>query len=237
MTGKNTTYRKSAKEPFPETDSLGQITNFLGDDADHIKFEIKMSTSPDQIAIAPGYLQKEWEEEGRRYFHYKMDVPMFNFYSMISARYEVVREAWETPQGRPVNLEVYYHKGHEYNLDRMMGSMKHSISYYEEHFSPYQFRQMRIMEFPRYSTFAQSFANTVPYSEGIGFILKPDEDDVDMNYYVTAHEMAHQWWGHQVIPANVQGAAMVFRNHVSIFCLDGDEGKVSGRDDAEISQT
>ncbi|MDW3645572.1 MAG: M1 family aminopeptidase [Bacteroidia bacterium] len=194
---------------LPRTDSLGQITNFLGDDADHIKFEIKMSTSPDQIAIAPGYLQKEWEEEGRRYFHYKMDVPMFNFYSMISARYEVVREAWETPQGRPVNLEVYYHKGHEYNLDRMMGSMKHSISYYEEHFSPYQFRQMRIMEFPRYSTFAQSFANTVPYSEGIGFILKPDEDDVDMNYYVTAHEMAHQWWGHQVIPANVQGAAMV----------------------------
>ena len=194
---------------LPRTDSLGQITNFLGDDADHIRFEIKMSTSPDQIAIAPGYLQKEWEEDGRRYFHYKMDVPMFNFYSMISARYEIVREAWETPQGRPVNLEVYYHKGHEYNLDRMMGSMKHSISYYEEHFSPYQFRQMRIMEFPRYSTFAQSFANTVPYSEGIGFILRPDEEDVDMNYYVTAHEMAHQWWGHQVIPANVQGAAMV----------------------------
>ncbi|MEM6804961.1 MAG: M1 family aminopeptidase, partial [Bacteroidota bacterium] len=194
---------------LPRTDPIGQITNFLGDDADHIRFDITMSTSPDQIAIAPGYLQKEWEENNRRYFHYKMDVPMFNFYSMVSARYEIEREEWQTPEGRPVKLEVFYHKGHEYNVGKMMESMKHSISYYEKNFSPYQFRQMRIMEFPRYSSFAQSFANTVPYSEGIGFILKPDEDDVDMNYYVTAHEMAHQWWGHQVIPANVQGAAMV----------------------------
>jgi len=194
---------------LPRTDPIGQVTNFLGDDSDHLRFEIIMSTSDDQIAIAPGYLQKDWKKDGRHFFHYKMDVPMFNFYSMISARYEVQREAWSTPEGRPVNLEVYYHKGHEYNLDRMMESMKHSISYYEEHFSPYQFRQMRIMEFPRYSQFAQSFANTVPYSEGIGFILKVGEDDVDMNYYVTAHEMAHQWWGHQVIPANTQGAAMV----------------------------
>ena len=30
--------------------------------------------------------------------------------------------------------------------------------------------QFRIFEFPRYRGFAQSFPNTVPYSEGIGFI-------------------------------------------------------------------
>ena len=31
-------------------------------------------------------------------------------------------------------------------------------------------------------------------------------------YYVTAHEMAHQWWGHQVIGANVQGATMLMES-------------------------
>ena len=170
-------------------------------------FEIKISTAPEQIAIAPGYLQREWEENGRRYFHYKMDVPILNFYSIVSAEYEVLRDKWSNGK-QDVNLEIYYHKGHEYNLDRMMSSMKKSLDYFTQHFSPYQYRQLRIMEFPRYRSFAQSFSNTVPFSEEIGFMLQIEEDDVDIPFYVTAHEIAHQWWAHQVTEAGVQGNAM-----------------------------
>ncbi|MEP2024805.1 M1 family aminopeptidase, partial [Reichenbachiella sp.] len=141
--------------------------------------------------------------------HYKMDKPILPFFSMISARYEVMRDIWVSAEGDSVDLEIYYHKGHEYNLDRMMRSMKKSFDYFSTHYSPYQYDQMRIMEFPRYSSFAQSFANTVPFSEGIGFNLKIEEDDVDMAYYVTAHELAHQWWAHQVTEARVQGNAML----------------------------
>jgi aminopeptidase N len=50
----------------------------------------------------------------------------------------------------------------------------------------------------------------MPYSESIGFIAnltKPD--DIDMVYYVVAHEMAHQWWAHQVIGARMQGATLL----------------------------
>ncbi|MEM7656455.1 MAG: M1 family aminopeptidase [Bacteroidota bacterium] len=190
-------------------DPIGRHINLVGDDADHIRFDITMSTATDQIAVAPGYLQREWEENDRRYFHYQMDVPMFNFYAMVSARYEVMREFWTAPNGQEIKLEIYYHPGHDYNLDRMMLGMKDALGYYSEHFSPYQYRQMRILEFPRYASFAQSFANTVPFSEGMGFILDMDEDDVDMAYYVTAHEMAHQWWGHQVTEASVKGNAML----------------------------
>lgn len=190
-------------------DPVGQKISLVGDDADKIRFEIVLSTEPEQIAIAPGYLQREWEKGGRRYFHYKMDQTMFNFYSIVSARYQVKREDWTTPEGQDIKLEIYYHPGHDYNLDRMMEAMKRSFTYYEANFSPYQFGQMRIMEFPRYATFAQSFANTVPFSEGIGFILNVGTDDVDMAYYVTAHEMAHQWWGHQVTEASVKGNAML----------------------------
>jgi aminopeptidase N len=69
---------------------------------------------------------------------------------------------------------------------------------------------VRIIEFPRYERFAQSFANTIPFSESIGFIADLREPDaVDYVYYVTAHEVAHQWWGHQVIGANLQGSTML----------------------------
>lgn len=188
--------------------------NLFGNDADMIDFEIVLSTSPDQIAIAPGYLQKEWTENDRRYFHYKMDAPMANFYAMQSGRYEVMKDIWKSKADsngtqKEVALEIYYHKDHTANLDRMMNGMKDALTYFSENFGEYQHRQLRIIEFPRYQSFAQSFANTVPYSEEIGFMLDMKQDDIDMNYYVTAHETAHQWWGHQVTEAPVQGSTML----------------------------
>tara|TARA_B100000795_G_C22673636_1_gene388929 strand:+ start:319 stop:669 length:351 start_codon:yes stop_codon:yes gene_type:complete len=69
---------------------------------------------------------------------------------------------------------------------------------------------MRILEFPCYSEFAQSFPGTVPFSEAIGFIINiDDEKDVVMAFYVTAHELAHQWFGMQIEAANVQGQLML----------------------------
>lgn len=192
----------------PPTDSTARMNNYISGDADWIDFETIISTSPEQIAIAPGYLQDEWEENGRRYFHYKMDSTMVNFYSFISADYVVEKDSWND-----VNIEVYYHPGHDYNIDRMIKGVKRSLDYYTENYSPYQHRQVRIIEFPRTSgSFAQSFANTIPYSEAVGFIADVDDEDddaVDYPFSITAHEVAHQWWAHQVIGANVQGATML----------------------------
>lgn len=197
--------RERMAEP---TDEKARRNNYISSNADWINFEATVSTSEDQIAIAPGYLQKEWVENGRKYFHYKMDKPILNFYAFNSARYDVRKEEY-----KDVSLEIYYQKGHEYNLDRMITSLKHSLDYYTENFSPYQHRQVRIVEFPRTAgSFAQSFSNTVPYSEGVGFIAWVDEDKpnaVDYPYSITAHELAHQWWAHQVIGANVKGATLM----------------------------
>jgi ABC-2 type transport system permease protein len=58
--------------------------------------------------------------------------------------------------------------------------------------------------------YAQAFAGTMPYSESIGFIANlNDSDDIDMVFYVVAHEMAHQWWALQVIGANMEGATLL----------------------------
>ena len=188
-------------------DTAAYANTYISKDADWISFECIVSTEPDQIAVAPGYLVNEYTKDNRRYFHYKMDSPILNFYSFLSARYEVKKAKY-----KDINLEIYYHKGHEYNLDRMINSIKKSLAYYEKAFSPYQHRQVRILEFPRYATFAQSFPNTIPYSESIGFIAHVDKDDplsIDYPFYVTAHEVAHQWWAHQVIGADVQGATLM----------------------------
>lgn len=205
-------------------DTTARMKNYISGSADWMNFEITVSTAPDQIAIAPGYIQREWNENGRRYFTYKMDAPILNFYSILSARYEVKRDTFNG-----VNIEIFYNKGHEYNLDRMITAVKKSLEYYVKNFAPYQFRQLRILEFPRYATFAQSFPNTIPYSEGIGFIARVNsDDDIDYPFYITAHEVGHQWWGHQVVGANVQGATMLsesFAEYSSLMVMKHEYGE------------
>jgi ABC-2 type transport system permease protein len=116
---------------------------------------------------------------------------------------------------RRVAIEIYYQPGHEFNLASMNLSVKDALAYCSAAFGPFQYRQFRIVEFPRYETFAQSFPNTIPYSEAIGFIarVRPDDPkDIDYPYYVTAHEAAHQWWGHQVMGGDVQGSTMLIES-------------------------
>jgi ABC-2 type transport system permease protein len=185
-------------------DSIARMNNYISHDGDWITLDAVVSTDGDQIGIAPGYLIDEWQDEGRNYYHYAMEDKFINLYGFLSGRFEVRRDMWND-----VAIEVYYHKGHEYNIDRFVHAIKKSLDYFTEYFGPYQHRLIRIVEFPRYQEFAQSLTATIPYAEGIGFIAKIDEDDVDYPFALTAHEVAHQWWAHQLVSANVQGATVM----------------------------
>jgi ABC-type transport system involved in multi-copper enzyme maturation permease subunit len=191
---------------FPKIDDpVARNINQLTGESDWLNLDTTVSTAPDQIAIAPGYLQKEWTANGRRYFHYKTTAPILGFWSYLSARYAVKRDRWHD-----VAIEIYYDPKHPYNVDRMIHGVKRSLDYFTANFSPYQHSQVRILEFPRYARFAQSFPNTIPFSESIGFIADlRDPKDIDYPFYVTAHEVGHQWWAHQVIGAQVQGTTMI----------------------------
>ena len=196
---------KDRPRELERNDPVGLSRSVISDDADFINFDITLGTSPEQTAIAPGYLQKEWLANGKRYFHYVMDVPICNFYSIVSAKYVIKKEKY-----KGVNLEIYYHPTHTYNIDRMQKAMESSLDYYQTNFGPYQYRQLRIMEVPRYHGFAQSFANTIPFGESMGFAMKiDDKKDIDMPFFVTAHEIGHQWWGHQAREADVKGSGFM----------------------------
>ena len=189
-------------------DGSARMNNLLRNDSDWVNSDITVSTVADQVAIAPGYRESETVADGRRTARYRSEAPIQNFFSIQSARYAVHRDRW-----RDVELSIYHHPGHDWNLERMATAMKASLEYYTAQFSPYQFRQVRILEFPAYATFAQSFANTIPYSEAIGFIANyADPEKIDMVTYVTAHEIAHQWWAHQVMAPRQQGATLIIES-------------------------
>jgi ABC-type transport system involved in multi-copper enzyme maturation permease subunit len=200
------------------------MNTYLDNHSDWVQVETFFGTDGDQVAVAPGSLVRKWKENGRNYFHYKLDHTSLNFYSFISARYQVLRS-----KHRGIDVEVYYDGKHEYNVENMERSMKKSLDYYMEHFGLYYHKQVRIIEFPRYASFAQAFPGTMPYSESIGFIAKiEDENDIDMVFYVVAHEMAHQYWAHQLISAGMQGATLLtetFAQYSALMVMEKEYGR------------
>jgi len=191
--------------PLERNCTANCMETYIGGRADWVDMETVISTSADQTAVAPGSLVRQWQENGRNYFEYKLDHPSLGFAEFISAKYEVAREEWND-----IKVEVYYLKEHPWNVQRMTKSIEKSLEYFTTNFGPYYHKEARIIEFPRVAQFAQAFPGTMPYSESIGFIANLEKpDDIDMVYYVVAHEMAHQWWAHQVIGANMQGGTLL----------------------------
>ena len=211
--------------------------NELSHDSDWVTADITVTTDGDQIPIAPGRTVSDTglvaDRNARHTVHFKSDAPINQFFSIQSGRYDVAQRTWKAPAAgdqpaHDVALAVYYAPGHEFNVERMMKAMEESLALFSREFSPYQFRQARIVEFPAYATFAQSFANTIPFSEGIGFVQHPKPDGIDVATYVTAHEMGHQWWGHQLVPADQQGASMLvetFAQYSALLVMEQHYGK------------
>jgi len=225
------------RPPKLEDDSARQFNEFLHD-SDWVNADITVTTDADQTPIAPGRTLSDTglgtDRDARRTVHFRSDAPINQFFSIQSGRYDIRRSVWHAPAAgdqpaHDVDLAVYYAPGHEFNVDRMLAAMSESLALYSKDFTPYQFGQARIVEFPAYAAFAQSFANTIPFSESIGFIQHwKDPTKIDVDTYVTAHEIGHQWWGHQLVPSDQQGASMLvetFAQYSALLVMEQHYGK------------
>ncbi len=204
-------------------DSSAYVNNAINRNAGKIKYEAIVSTNTDQIALTTGKLQKEWIENGRRYFHYKMNNEQWNSYPFLSARYEVLRDKYEN-----INIAVFYHKEHDYNIDKMVEAVKKTLEYCDLNIYPYRYEEIRIAEFPRYYDYTKSFEGIIPLSESSGFILKVDKrNDLDIPFYRAANNMALQWWEQMISPADVQGKLMLTESlagYSSLMVMDKEYG-------------
>ena len=172
-------------------------------DGDRMHVETIVGTASDQIAVVPGMLRRSWTENGRHYFHYASRVPETFAASVFSAKYAVAKDQW-----KDVTLEIFHHPPHRATLDRMMSGMKAALDYYTSEFGPYPYRELRIVEIPPYSIHGRAFPSAVGFSEA-NFITRAEPGLVNLTFFGTAHEVAHQWWGGQIRPAYAKGRSFV----------------------------
>lgn len=189
--------------PAKLEDESARRSNYIG--ADWVTADITVSTDADQTVVAPGQMVSDVVNGDRRTSRFVTEAPVLNFFSVQSARYERTARMHDG-----VEMVVFHDPAHDRNVPRMLDALSASLDYFQANFSPYQFRQARIVEFPDYASFAQSYPNTFAWSEGLGFIADlSDETKIDYVTYVAAHEFGHQWWAHQVVGSDQQGMTVL----------------------------
>lgn len=155
--------------------------------------DIVVTTSADQRVIGVGELVKEWNKDGRNYFHYKSERPMPFRFAFSSARYKVKKDAYAN-----ISIEVYYDEKHAANVDSLIANAKRTLQYCETNFGKYPHKVIRFAEV---SGFAEGFAATaypaaIFMKENGGFynnLSKGSQEDI-INQ-LAGHELSHQWWG------------------------------------------
>lgn len=206
-------YTFSEESPIPD-DSIARTQSYHAMDADLVDISLNVSTDVDQWVIAPGNLEKHWQEKERNYFQYKTPKPIKLSFGLSSGEFHKANKKLEGKQ-----VEVYSH--HRQNLDAIYQGVSHTFRYLGKYFGEYAYDTLRVVEFPdSEGTYATAFANNLHLSE-IRFVSNPgsNSDKIDLAYYVSSHELIHHWWGSTFIPARAKGASMLTESITEYFSL------------------
>jgi aminopeptidase N len=92
----------------------------------------------------------------------------------------------------------------------MLRSARASLDYLTNHFGPYPYNYLRFVEQRGQSMTLHASPINISFQEGFaGLNPAADARKFDLVYAVAAHEVAHQWWGDQLSPADVEGAPLL----------------------------
>ena len=195
-------------------------------------FETVISTEGDQIALAPGELKGQWQEGNRQYFHYLSEKPIKLFLGYASARYAVSRSVHEG-----IKLEIYHHPEHQSNVAWITGAIRSSLDYCAGAFGEYPRDYFRLFEMnsSQYWDFFSGVGmpGMVGVLENRGFLADIQHPSAHLAYRRFAHEVAHQWWGHQLnLDARPGGEILVesLAKYTEMMILEHQFGKAAARD-------
>jgi len=212
-------------------DTISSLTMHESQDADWVDFETIVSTDKNQIALAPGDLQKKWIVDNRAYFHYKTPQKMPLYGAYFSADYAIQKDKWKT-----IDLAIYHHPQHDYNANEMLRGLKAALTYNTENFGAYPLKQAKIVETPSiYGYGGASFSGIMIVSETAGFISKADTTKnagANTPFFIAVHEFSHQWWKLQLNPAAAKGSDMLMEalcQYTTMKCLEKEFGKTKMR--------
>ena len=171
-----------------------------------IHFRTIVSTSKNQIAIAPGDLINQWTESDRSYFEYQSNEKILESIAYFSAKYRTKKIVH-----KGISIEQFFHSGHEYNIQNTENIAKLALDYCIQNFGLYPYSHLRIAEIPGHWPFGgQAMPGTISMvGDRFYLIDNRDNEAFDLVAKRTIHEIAHQWWGMLLRPKIIEGASLL----------------------------
>jgi ABC-type transport system involved in multi-copper enzyme maturation permease subunit len=166
---------------------------------------IVVATDSTQIPLATGTLRRTWVAGDERLAEFTQDALTAPRLAVLSGRYAVRRKAIGA-----TTIELWHHPSHVENVDRVLDAAATSLAALARRFGPYPMPTLRIVELPTGWGFgAFAMPGTLLLTENRGMRLDARREQVDLLLRRIGHEVAHQWWGGVVTPADVLGAGTI----------------------------
>jgi ABC-2 type transport system permease protein len=206
-------------EPFREPALDAVVPAAFGGDL-AFDLELEIHTDLGQAVLSTGELAEQSREGDRERFLYRSEHPVRAF-AILAGPLQLTAAGDD---------EIWHHPAHDQNLDTIQAALRDARALFGARFGDYPHRRLRIVEFPRPAAYAQSYPTLMPYSEAIGFLTHhaSDPQKVDATYFVTAHEVAHQWWGYLVTPGMAPGAQVLSESlaeYSAMVLIDTERGE------------
>ncbi len=172
--------------------------------SDIITMNSTVSTSAEHTVIANGQLTKQWQTQGRNHYQFSLNQPALNEVLFISGHYEKAAR-----RHNDVELAVYYHPQHPWNVQRMLDSAAQTLDYATTKLTPYTYPALSIVEIPDYP-FHGVAPTLFPWRESAGFTAQlPKGQHSDKVFDSVSDAIAHQWWGFTSVPQYAKGALTI----------------------------
>jgi len=130
---------------------------------------------------------------------------------------------------RAEGVAVYHHPAHTRNLDAMVTTLAAARRRYSAWFYPYPWDELRLSEYADLSSQATSYPTNIAFSEGLGF-LATDGAHGGLAFAVTAHEAAHQWWGHLLTAGTGPGTGLLVEgmaDYATLLLYEAERGEAA----------
>ncbi|MCG8331048.1 MAG: hypothetical protein MI974_25370 [Chitinophagales bacterium] len=196
--------KKRSLPPLEEQEELDEhihATSQIG----RVDFETTVSTISGQQVLTVGECLNTWEEDKRSYFHYQTPQVILPAIAYLSAAYDS-----KHAMHKDIEIRQFYHPGHAANVQTMEDLAIKTLDYCEANYGDYPLSSLTIAEVPGYWNFA-GFAHTglICMNEEEMYIMDQEASNFNVIAKRTIHEVAHQWWGHQLAPMREEGASFL----------------------------
>jgi ABC-2 type transport system permease protein len=173
------------------------------------KVRLMVEGPDDWIINVVGVEKESTQQDGRRRTLWETEHPV-RFFNIVGG---------PLLASKGESTTVFHDARTAHNVPAMVSALDAARKNYSAWFGAYPWTNLRVTQFPALAGYAQGFPGNISFSEGIGFMSLPvqsgdddddsDEGELDVAFYIVAHESGHQWWGNIVTPGKGPGGNII----------------------------